>query len=501
MIIKLNVLDELDMLLGDDYVYEEVDEVNNKLDDISIDGYEEIEHNIPIENFRYIRVEPEEYEIDYSKCVEGGTLNELIFANEYINKKLLIYDNGMFYTAKGGFIPRLTVKHEIIKILNEKLGMIKDLDRNAEKVVKVIETIAYNLTEGGSEKIRQDKNIIPLKNGTLFVGKKLFVENYFLPTLYRLNVELKPTYNGVPTLDKWIANALEPRDVKAFQDYMGYMLVPNTDAQVCMFMIGDANIGKSTLGEMLSTLFGEAFYNTGELAKFLDSRFDLSQALNKLCLFTDDIGSTQLQDEGAFKSLITARDKVKVEAKGKDVEQRRFYGRFLIFGNRMLEMPNNVDEGFTRRLVPIFAKARNDNFVPDPQFGDKLIKEKNDIFVYFLMGLYDLKKHSFRFDEIISEESKSWKITTNEDTDTYTTFFNTCVEVTGDNKDFISNLDMLNEFKNYCRKNAINYFGNNTDNELRRWMREHYIKLKFEPHSKGSCRGYKKIKFKDGVEN
>lgn len=501
MIVKFDTVNELEYLLNPDKSYDEVDELYNFIENLFNSGAEEVEHNIPIPNFHYLSVDYEEYEIDYASCIveiphKGGStkeLDEVKLADEYIKQKLLICDNGIFYTARNGVIRREVIKNDITEILYQQYGVFKAVDSKAESIVKVIEVRATNYTVKGA-KVVHNKNIIPLRNGTLFVPCKTFVENYYLPTLYRLDIDLKPCYKGVPALERWINNALNPEDVRAFKDYMGYLLVPNTDAQVCMFIIGDGSIGKSTLGNLLKSMWGDAFYNVTNMAEFLNNRFRLSGAINKLCAYDDDIGSTPLAEDGMFKNLISAKEKVLVEKKGKDVVESDFFARFLIFGNKMIDPPKQVDDGFTRRIIPIFTKARRENFVPDCSFGDKLLAEKHSILIYFLEGLYDLISEKYNFNNIISDASKEWRTSVRDDSDPIEVFFKDSIKVTSDASDFISNVDLIDNYKTYCRNNRFEY-GLKADLEIKKWFRDHCVRLKFDKATRDNKRGYIGIKF------
>ena len=56
------------------------------------------------------------------------------------------------------------------------------------------------------------------------------------------------------------------------QEYMGYCLIPSTNAQQMLFLIGNGGEGKSRIGLVMHALLGINM-NTGSVAKIDTSNF------------------------------------------------------------------------------------------------------------------------------------------------------------------------------------------------------------------------------------
>lgn len=497
---KFGGISELDMLLLSDT--SEEDELTKEKNSVEFmfDDYVVIDNNIPVEGFRYWKIREELPEVDYLNCLvctnekkATYSIDEFNLAKAIVKHFNMVYYYGKFYTSHG-IKSEDVIKKYIYNLLGNVFHLTSDLAGNTAKIFNALIIEANNVDESGNMRLAPNPYRIPFANGTLFVYNKLFVENYYEPTLYRLNVKFKPDYTEPRYLNKWIDDAIFDEDKRAFIDYMGYLFVPTTQAQKCLFVVGDGSIGKTMFNTMLTDMFGtDAIYNVGNMATFLTNQFRLVNAVNKLCVFDDDIGTTPIGENDMFKQIITAKGKLPVEKKGKDAIDMTLFARFIIFGNHMITLPSNSDPAYIRRFLPIYTKPYNKNRVNIPEFDKLLISEKEDIAIKFLTGLYDLIDLNFNFSEIESNNSKAWAKHIVEDIDPISAFFNDLFKVTSNDDDFISTKDIINAYTVYSRDNKLQY-NPNADTDIRKWLLDHEVRLGIEQSRKNNLRGFKRLK-------
>ena len=54
----------------------------------------------------------------------------------------------------------------------------------------------------------------------------------------------------------FLSELLEPEDIPALQEYLGYCLIPSTKGQKMLMLIGKGGEGKSRIGVVMNAIFG-----------------------------------------------------------------------------------------------------------------------------------------------------------------------------------------------------------------------------------------------------
>jgi putative DNA primase/helicase len=93
-----------------------------------------------------------------------------------------------------------------------------------------------------------------------------------------------------------------------------------------------------------------------------------------------------------------------LERKGVQSYQGQLYVRFLCCGNGTLTALHDRSDGFYRRQIILTTKDRPADRVDDPFLAEKLIAEKEGIFLWMLEGLCRLISNNYRF--TISDRAK-----------------------------------------------------------------------------------------------
>ena len=177
---------------------------------------------------------------------------------------------------------------------------------------------------------------------------------------------------------------------------MGYCLIPTTKAQKMLMLVGKGGEGKSRIGVVMRALFGENMVN-GNLTKVETNRFARADLEHMLVLVDDDMKLEALPQTNYLKTIITAELPLDLEKKSRQSYQGELYCRFLGFGNGSLKALYDRSDGFFRRQIILTTKRRAKDRIDDPFLSDKLIAEKEGIFLWCLEGLKRLIAQNYKF--------------------------------------------------------------------------------------------------------
>ena len=86
-----------------------------------------------------------------------------------------------------------------------------------------------------------------------------------------------------------------------------------------------------------------------------------------------------------------------VERKGIQSYQSLLYVRFLCFGNGALTVLHDRSDGFYRRQIVLMTKDKPSDRVDDPFLVERMLEEKEGIFLWCLGGLKRLILNNYRF--------------------------------------------------------------------------------------------------------
>ena len=110
-----------------------------------------------------------------------------------------------------------------------------------------------------------------------------------------------------------------------------------------------------------------------------------------------DMDMSALPKTNYIKSIVTSECKMDMERKGVQSYQSQLYVRFLCFGNGALTALHDKSDGFFRRQIVLTTKDRPAGRADDPFLVDKLLREKEGIFLWCLEGLHRLIRNNYQF--------------------------------------------------------------------------------------------------------
>ena len=187
------------------------------------------------------------------------------------------------------------------------------------------------------------------------------------------------------------------------QEYLGYCLIPSTKGQKMLMLIGKGGEGKSRIGVVMNAIFGFNM-NTTSIQKVENNRFARADLEGKLLMVDDDLDMNALTKTNYVKSIVTAELRMDLERKKEQSYQGQLYVRFLCFGNGALTALHDRSDGFFRRQIILTTRDKPADRFDDPFLAEKLIAEKEGIFLWMLDGLRRLIANHYHF--TISQRAK-----------------------------------------------------------------------------------------------
>ncbi len=131
--------------------------------------------------------------------------------------------------------------------------------------------------------------------------------------------------------------------ITALQEFMGYLLTPDTSLQKALLIPGPKRSGKGTIGRIMGKLVGEANTVAPSLNSFGKSDFGLEPLLAKQLAIVSDMRLSGRTDEAAVAEnllRITGEDRVSVNRKHRSALEVTLRARFVVMTN---EVPRFAD--------------------------------------------------------------------------------------------------------------------------------------------------------------
>lgn len=318
----------------------------------------------------------------------NGQVDELTFVREFLkNYRKMIYVDGAFFTTNGRISDENLLRKEIYIFLSRSIKF--GLSRKVERILDVMRIECFQ------QELPHQEDRIHLANGTFYLEPEGFAREMEF-CRYRLPVRYDPE---APRPERWLqflSQLLEPEDILTLQEYMGYCLIPTTRGQKMLIITGQGGEGKSRIGVVMKSIFG-CNMNVGSIAKLETSPFARADLQHLLVHVDDDLKMEALTQTNNIKAIVTAELPMDLERKGIQSYQGILHARLMAFGNGSLQALYDRSYGFFRRQIILSTKARDPERVDDPFLADKLLQEKEGIFLWCLEGLQRLRSNKFHF--------------------------------------------------------------------------------------------------------
>lgn len=335
------------------------------------------------------------WEVDYKK--------EIINIVQSIIRKMQEYSIKMENTKKKQQITPIFLKYENYKYMKNLIELLKP-------EFPVL-----------PEEFNSNPYLLNLQNGTLDLQTlKLLPHNPENKISKITNVKYnKDTICKLweETLDKYFLGRKEI--IEYFQKALGLSLVGKQLEHIFFLLHGRGSNGKTTilnvLREIMGDYCGEVNVDTFLSSKYENNRFSTYQVVGKRFIFCIEPDKHKYLNEGTVKAL-TGGDSILIEKKYCMPYEIKPQGTIFLACNN-LPVIRGSDHGIWRRMkeIPFDYKITNEEKINN--FEEILLKEKNGIFLWILIGWKEYKEKKLCEPEILKRINEEYKNNENPITD------------------------------------------------------------------------------------
>ena len=311
-----------------------------------------------------------------------------------------------------------------------------------------------------------DERYINLRNGLYNLETRQLEPH--TPKIYstiQLNCEYHPEENHRPVFDQYMNDLCSDQDGNVdeekkavIQEYMGLMLsnVKVYRTKLCLVLYSLlGNSGKTQLLNLIGELLGgDKVANVPIQNMNEESKFALGSIVGKRLLSIGDQTGSEIKDSSIFKQL-TGGDPVKVESKGKQPFYYTYPGGIAIACNNLPSFQDDKGGHIFERLLVVPCVNTIEQDRRDGAILDKMLKERDAIFNWFLEGLCRLIQNRYRV-----TKSRACEEAVNEYRERLDTVFRYLSEfymITGDRADMILKQEFDQGYIDWCQMNGFTH--------------------------------------------
>lgn len=383
------------------------------------------------------------------QMVNQGILIECIQDTlHYVTVGDISSNNPLIYVYENGVYKNIS-KNILKGIVAEYLSKELKTDNLTNAVANMLMTkspVDYKTLQG-------DRDIINLKNGLYNVNtKKLEPHNPEYISDFQLDINYMDNPSNNHIWDGFLDTLTEKdQEIKDFlQEWYG-LILSNYDASIVKsftYLTGKGDSGKSIPIKVLNALLTDKLFMALDVCK-LGDRFSLGNVANKRLIACGDVVGRFIDESslGMMKQL-TGGDIISVEKKGKDPLSIHYRGLMMFSANHIPSFNGDLGRHVFERINIIPCN----NVIPaekrDKLFHEKILKEKDYIFKWSLIGLERLMKNDFRFTQ--SKKMIEAKEEYSLDVDSVRAFIRRNYVITESKQDRCKTKTVYEEYNNYC---------------------------------------------------
>ncbi|MEX1384443.1 phage/plasmid primase, P4 family [Lutibacter sp.] len=370
------------------------------------------------------------------------------------NQEIWMYDNGIYKPHGKSYIM------EFCRIIMEKAYSSKIYNLVIEKII--VDNYINEQKFFNSNVL----DYVPVQNGLLNIfTRKVSPFDPAMIFFSKLGIRYNPKAD-CPKIKKFIADLVEPKDVKVIQEIFGYLLLRDYRIERCFMLLGNGRNGKSKLAELMKKFIGEENITSLQPTTFENpDSFSTSSLFGKLANISIDINSMQLKNTSVLKSL-TGRDTITAPRKFKNPIFFVNYAK-LIFGANELPITRDTKDAFWERWILLefpytFINKKDYDSKDEADKGKYKIRdvdiiekittkeEMEGLLNYALDGLERLlKKKDFSYKYTPQEVMSLWI----RKSDSLNAFILDLCELNYDSK--VKKTDFFKRYTQYCKKNKL----------------------------------------------
>jgi len=305
---------------------------------------------------------------------------------------------------------------------------------------------------------------------------------------YLSRIQLPVTYDPnakCPTWERFLSDVLEEDSqlIDLFQEFVGYLLVPDTSQHKALIMVGEGANGKSTAIHVIEKLLDRQNVTNISLSD-LSNSFQRVRLDGKLVNISTEIDPKALERSDHFKAIV-AGDSLSAEQKHKPAYDFTPVCK-LIFACNRLPRVRDHSKAFYRRLIIIPFNQTFEGENADLYLSKKLVNELDGVFMWALRGLRRLQNQGhFTESEVADMALAEYRRYNNP----LVAFIQDCCELDPDKTS--SKDDLYKAYKNYMEDGG--YFSLTKDNFFRELYAMHpeleKVRLRLDDQREQAVRG------------
>lgn len=233
------------------------------------------------------------------------------------------------------------------------------------------------------------------------------------------------------------------------QEIMGYTLFSSIPNQSAVFLTGEGANGKSVILHIIKNMFPNGATSSVRLSDIAKSNFQLAAIVGKKVNIVHEEESKEMRVD-VLKNIITG-EPMTIERKYRSAVEITPTAKFL-WGSNEIPTFDKLDEAIKRRIYIIPLRRVFSLEEQDVKLVDKLKAEAGPILRFAIEGARRIQRNNLKltvppsitatFNEVAEERYPAIR------------FFKQHYDVTGDPEDKITNKQMYESYKAWCKENG-----------------------------------------------
>jgi putative DNA primase/helicase len=250
----------------------------------------------------------------------------------------------------------------------------------------------------------QTEDLLVAKNGIVHLPSYVAASARYIvpasPRLFSTTALDYPLDINAPHPERWHAFLKQIWDndqqsIGTLQEYMGYLLTPDTRLQKMLLVIGPARSGKGTIARIIREVVGRENVAGPTLAS-LSTNFGLWPLLGKTVAVISDARLSGRSDQAAIVERllsISGEDSLTIDRKNLEPLTTKLTARFVVISNELPQLSDSSG-ALTNRMI-ILRMMRSFLGKEDTRLTDKLLEEKPGILAWAIEGWRRLRERGY----------------------------------------------------------------------------------------------------------
>lgn len=331
----------------------------------------------------------------------GTQFKPRLVADEILNWRKIVHDpkSGMIYSWND----RHWEEYDPANIRRQVLTLL-DVEGTTPRVNDCLGIVKDLAVMPHGRQLNDRENMIPLQNG-MFCLHRGAVDPHAPDNFNSYAIEINLNLNGrLPTCNTWMQflkeSVADPDTIVELQKFFGLCCTRETRYEKALLLIGPGGDGKGTILKVLQSLLGQVNVSNVGMSGLQD-QFHRVMLVDKLLNVATEVEAGLLQSD-IFKTIVSG-ESVTAAYKHKNAFSFTPVCKLAFSSNKHPNMQDTSDGLYRRLLLIEMEKQFVKQGRADLYLYDKLMQERDGIFMWALRGLQLLRQDGFRPSEFMAD--------------------------------------------------------------------------------------------------